>query len=198
MACSRVTHHRATRTGDATMGSELGSAELEALLAELHEESFGWALSCCGWVDADAEDVLQNAYVKVISGRARFGGRSTFRTWLFGVIRQTAREHRRRERSQAERAELLSREPEPGRPREPRPDEMQELAERRRRLLDALGALPERQRQVLHLVFYQDLTIREAAEVLEVSLGTARVHYERGKERLRRLLAPEDVGGGSP
>lgn len=181
------------------MGSfELSAAELEARLAELHEESFGWALSCCGWVDADAEDVLQNTYVKVISGRARFGGRSAFRTWLFGVIRQTAREHRRRERSQSERAELLAREPGAGRTRAPRPDERQEISERSRVLLEALDELPDRQREVLHLVFYQDLTIREAAEVMEVSLGTARVHYERGKQRLRGLLSPEDVGGGAP
>jgi RNA polymerase sigma-70 factor (ECF subfamily) len=48
--------------------------------------------------------------------------------------------------------------------------------------------LPERQRDVLHLVFYQDLTIAQAAEVLGVALGTARVHYERGKARLRALL----------
>jgi RNA polymerase sigma-70 factor (ECF subfamily) len=46
-------------------------------------------------------------------------------------------------------------------------------------------------------VFYQDLTIREAADVLEVSLGTARVHYERGKKRLRELLADMELGGGA-
>jgi RNA polymerase sigma factor (sigma-70 family) len=181
------------------MGSaELGPAELEAELERLHEDSFGWALSCCGWMDADAEDVLQTTYVKVISGRARFGGRSSFRTWLFGVIRQTAREQRRRARSHAERAELLAREPTEAGPDVPRPDEVHERSERRRRLLAALEELPDRQREVLHLVFYQDLTIREAAEVMEVSLGSARVHYERGKKRLRSLLSPEDVGGGAP
>jgi len=177
--------------------SDLSPAELEARLAALHTDSFGWALSCCGWNEPDAEDVLQTTYVKVISGRARFGGRSTFRTWLFGVIRQTAREYRRRARSHAERADKLAQEPKAGRSEIPRPDEVQERAERSRILLSALDELPDRQREVMHLVFYQDLTIREAAEVMEVSLGSARVHYERGKKRLRGLLSQEDVGGGT-
>jgi len=177
--------------------SDFSPAELEARLAALHTDSFGWALSCCEWNESDAEDVLQTTYVKVISGRARFGGRSTFRTWLFGVIRQTAREDRRRARSHVERAERLAQDPTAGRPVVLRPDEVQERSERSRTLLRALDELPGRQREVLHLVFYQDLTIREAAEVMEVSLGSARVHYERGKKRLRGLLSPEDVGGGT-
>ena len=180
-----------------TGSTEFDTAELEAQLAQLHEESFGWALSCCAWIHADAEDILQSVYVKVISGRARYGGRSAFRTWLFGVIRQTAREHIRRDRSHAERAERLALEPSAGRSTVPRPDELQERSERSEALLAALAELPDRQQEVLHLVFYQDLTIREAAEVMEVSLGTARVHYERGKKRLRSLLSQEDVGGGA-
>jgi len=175
---------------------EIPTEELEAHLARLHEESFGWALSCCGWNDADAEDVLQATYLKVIAGRARFGGRSTFRTWLFGVIRQTAREHGRRARSQRERAERLALVDTDVDAVE-RPDEAAERSETNRALMEALGRLPRRQQEVLHLVFYQDLTIREAAEVMEVSLGSARVHYERGKKRMRSLLSGGESGGGA-
>ncbi len=171
------------------MPAELTREELEALLERHHAASFGWAMSCSGWNDADAEDVLQTTYVKVISGRARFGGRSAFRTWLFGVIRQTAREHARRDRSYTRRAELLALEVAAGdEATAPDADAGMDRADTSRALLEALAQLPDRQREVLHLVFYQDLTIREAAEVMEVSLGSARVHYERGKARLRSIL----------
>jgi RNA polymerase sigma-70 factor (ECF subfamily) len=175
------------------MPAELTREELEALLERHHAASHGWALSCSEWNDADAEDVLQTTYMKVISGRARFGGRSAFRTWLFGVIRQTAREHARRDRSHAKRAELLALEVAASSPATIE-DPTAGMERTDRALLQALAELPERQREVLHLVFYQDLTIREAAEVMQVSLGSARVHYERGKARLRSILG---VRGGA-
>src|SRR5256885_15417669 len=74
----------------------MSPADLTAKLEELHAAAFGWALSCCGWDRSAAEDVLQATYLKLLDGRARFDGRSTFRTFVFGVIGRTAREARRR------------------------------------------------------------------------------------------------------
>src|SRR2546422_6910060 len=74
----------------------MSPADLTATLEELHAAAFGWALSCCGWDRSAAEDVLQATYLKLLDGRARFDGRSTFRTFVFGVIARTAREARRR------------------------------------------------------------------------------------------------------
>jgi RNA polymerase sigma factor (sigma-70 family) len=163
-------------------------ADLDDELARHHRAAFGWALACCRWDRTAAEDVLQTAYLKVIDGRARFAEEAEFRTFLFGVIRRTASEERRR---RAIRATLslgvLGRD-------HPTPSVQQVGAadlirdETSLRLLTALGKLSARQRDVLHLVFYQDLTIAAAADVLGVSVGSARVHYERGKAHLRRLL----------
>ena len=178
-------------------GLELDPDELERQLARLHEDSFGWALSCCDWHHADAEDVLQSTYLKIVSGRARFGGRSAFRTWLFGVIRLTALEHRKRAQAHREGVRRVAAEAAGAVPGSAPAQAALERAELARALRQALARLPERQREVLHLVFYQDLTVREAAEVMRVSLGSARVHYDRGKKRLRSLLAERQTGGGA-
>ena len=167
--------------------------ELERRLAELHEASFGWACACCAWNETDAEDVLQTTYVKVISGRARFEGKSSFKTWLFGVIRLTAREQARSFRKHRERDVTLGAVPEPQAGDTPA-DEAVARAEQAQLLQQALEELPDRQQEVLNLVFYQDLTLREAAEVMEVSIGSVRVHYDRGKKKLRALLAQRDLG----
>ena len=69
--------------------------EIEAELERLHADSFGWALSCCARNRSEAEEVLQMVYLKVLDGSARFKGRASFQTWLFGVIRRTALHQRR-------------------------------------------------------------------------------------------------------
>jgi RNA polymerase sigma factor (sigma-70 family) len=167
---------------------DIARANVEAELERHHADSFAWAMSCCGRDRTEAEDVLQTSYLKVLDGRAIFASRSSFKTWLFGVIRRTAAEHRRwRSLPRLVSVTLVER-------ADPAPDPATAfgMSESSSRLIGALATLPDRQRQLLHLVFYQDLTIGEAAGVMSISIGTARTHYERGKARLRELLTLED------
>ena len=170
--------------------------DLEAELEREHPSAFAWALRCAGGGREEAEDALHSAYERILDGRAEFGGRSSFRTWLFGVIRRTALEERRRRWLRVERLRRwFGRGPAAGSGRDGGGDAGLELERRETadRLGGALGRLSERQRQLMHLVFYQDLSVQEAADVLGVPVGTARTHYERGKARLRVLLAREDL-----
>src|SRR5260370_8809915 len=69
--------------------------ELESEIERLHQRSFGWAVACWSWDKEEAEGVLQTAYLKVLDG-AGFDGRSSVKTWLFAIIRNTATDRRRR------------------------------------------------------------------------------------------------------
>ena len=158
--------------------SRMDRVELERELERLHAASFGWALGCCGRDRDEAEEVLQTVYVKVLEGKARFDGRSSLKTWLFAVIRRTALA-RRRTRWIRSLALLRLPPPEPV---------LQQHSEDTKRLIAALRKLARRQREVLELVFYHDMTIEEAGAALRISVGSARVHYTRGKKRLEALL----------
>lgn len=154
--------------------------ELAEQLEQLHPASFAWALGCCDRDRAEAEEVLQNVYVKVLEGKARFNGRSSLKTWLFAVIRNTAAAHRR---TRWLRSRLLFE-------HDPVIDVETRLvqSERTAQLRNALQRLAGRQREVLELVFYHDMSIAEAGQTLGISLGSARVHYERGKKNLSEML----------
>ena len=156
--------------------------EMEAELERLHAASFAWALACCGRDREEAADVLQTSYLKLLDGRARFQSRSSFKTFLFGVIRRTASEERRRRVFRY----LVGR-----RGGGPNPDAAA-APEERLAVISALAKLARRQREVLELVFYMGMTLQEAADVLAISVGSARVHYDRGKKRLMSHLAGEE------
>lgn len=158
---------------------------LESELEQAHSPSFAWAVRCCRGDRSEAEDVLQLSYLKVLDGRARFEGRSSFRTWLFGVIRRTALEQGRRSWTQALKLGAWWREQDQDRDS---PEDHVVEGDLAGRLEQALRRLSRRQAEVLHLVFYQDLTVQEAADVIGLPVGTARTHYERGKARLRTML----------
>ncbi len=160
---------------------------LRARLESAHAANFAWALNCCVYDYTEAEDVLQTVYLKVLQGKAVYNGRAAFRTWLFSVIQNTAASQRRwRMLRRLRLAPLEDRVvwPMPG----PDPAQAALLDESSARLRRALGDLPRRQREVLHLVFYEDLSVADAAAVIGVSVGSARTHYERGKKRLRSLM----------
>jgi len=166
------------------------AARWEEELESLHPASFAWALGCCRCDREGAEEVLQEVYLKILEGKARFEGRSSFKTWLFAVIHLTAAARRRSIllRSwrflQSDRLEATD-----------GSDSAERTllrSERAASLLRALDRLARRQREVLDLVFYHDMTIEQTASVLRVSVGSARVHYQRGKKNLLLLLEQEE------
>jgi RNA polymerase sigma-70 factor (ECF subfamily) len=165
----------------------MNESELRAQLERHHKDSYGWALSCCLRNPEDADSVLQTVYVKVLAGKARFDGRAAFKTWLFSVIRKTAADHRRRRALRRFRliryidsaqSVAIGQNPETA----VYYSEVQRLFQR------ALSRLPDRQRETLQLAFYHDLSLAEAADVMGISIGAARTHYERGKKALRDWL----------
>ncbi|HEX6044506.1 MAG TPA: RNA polymerase sigma factor [Pyrinomonadaceae bacterium] len=156
---------------------------LKAELERLHTASFGWAMSCCHQNRADAEEVLQIVYLKILQGKAIYRGESKLQTWLFAVIRKTAITERRKQLLRSLNPYFSA--------RLEVSDELEsdfERSEMQRHFQEALAQLPARQRETLHLVFYQELSLSEAAAVMNVSVGSARRHYERGKKRLREAL----------
>ena len=128
----------------------------------------------------------------MLEGRARFAGRSSFKTWLFGV--STRRRPTSGVGTSCESSSRCA-----GLPEEalgeaaPAADAKLAGAQQHMALERALRELPRRQREVVLLVFYHELTVEDAAAVMEIGVGSARQHYARGKDRLRGLLSATET-----
>jgi len=147
-------------------------------LEALHSQLFGWALSRCGFDQAAAEDLMQQAYVELLSGSALFNNKSTLKTFVFSVVQNLARSRFRRISS---RLRLVRQYPQESQTEANEPINVDGVWR-------AVRALPARQRDIVELVFCRELTIAQAAAVMGVSTGTGRVHYDRAKKALRTRL----------
>lgn len=153
-------------------------------LQELHELLFGWAMSRCDFNKTEAEDLMQQAYMEVISGRARFDDKSSLKTFMFAVVQNLAtslgRKIANRLRIIRQHSNDLTQ------------SEVQDISHENleiQAVWQAVAGLPLRQRDITELVFCRDMTIEEASEIMGVSVGTGRVHYDRAKKALAISLA---------
>ncbi|MDF1585882.1 sigma-70 family RNA polymerase sigma factor [Marinimicrococcus flavescens] len=156
-------------------------------LTERHgDRAFSVALRITGR-RGDAEDVVQEAFLRAWQHAARWRpGRARFSTWLHRVVVNLCLDRARaaaRERPAPMEAAMELADPAPG--------AEQRLAqqERERAVLEAVRALPERQRAALALVHAGGLGQAEVAEVLELSVGAVESLLSRARRSLRERLA---------
>jgi RNA polymerase sigma-70 factor (ECF subfamily) len=130
---------------------------------------------------ADADDISQEAFARAWEVLDRYDGRSSLRTFICGVAfhywrraRRSAARRRTREDAYAELEDAETRAD---------PRMAQKLALRR-----AMDQLPPDQRAALALCLGQDFTHQEAADVLNLPLGTVKSHISRGRVRLQAAL----------
>jgi RNA polymerase sigma-70 factor (ECF subfamily) len=125
---------------------------------------------------ADADDLFQETWLRVVRARRRFDARRRFSTWLFQIANNLCRDRFRRGATAARGREALA-----DAPRAPAPD-----PELRLDLAQRLAALPDRLREVLVLRFYRDLGEREIGDLLGIPVGTVKSRVHSALRALRR------------
>jgi RNA polymerase sigma-70 factor, ECF subfamily len=170
-----------------------GDLDAYGVLVARYTASAHRTASLLGAAD-DADDVVQEAFVKAFNQLSRYRGESGFRPWLLAIV---ANETRNLHRSRRRREGLALRAATTG-GREPvDPADSAVAAERRQRLLDQIQKLDRRDREVLVCRFLLDLSEAETAVTLRVPKGTVKSRTARALAKLRdRLGAP--VAGEVP
>jgi RNA polymerase sigma factor (sigma-70 family) len=139
-----------------------------------------------------AEDVVAETFLAAFRGRPRYDlARPDARPWLFGIL---TREISRRRRDEATRYRMLATigpEP-PAHGHEDRVMDVVTAGAARMRLAAALAGLADRDRDVLLLIAWADLSYSEVAEALGLPVGTIRSRLHRARVQVRAALGNHD------
>ena len=139
--------------------------------------------------DADAQDVTQLAFVRAYKGLASFRGSASVRSWLYRIAINCAlswlRDHRREQPAEIADDALVIEHASPARIAD---------GETAVRLRAAIAQLPPKQKLVLELRIFDDLSFREVAELADCSENTAKVNFHYAVKRLRDILGDEHAG----
>jgi RNA polymerase sigma-70 factor (ECF subfamily) len=135
----------------------------------------------------DAEDAVQNAFIRALERIDQLKPGSPFGPWFFRVLRSTALNLRRREvlRTHEEIPASAS--------AGSNPEKEWERGLTRQAVLSALDELPEMQRLTVTLYDLEGYSHREISDILEIAVGTSRAHVHHGRKSLRQRLGDEFV-----
>jgi RNA polymerase sigma-70 factor (ECF subfamily) len=144
---------------------------------------------------ADAADMTQEAFVRLMRSIRTYRGDTRFTTWLYRLVTNICLDELRRRKGVVESlntgwadgdespASAL-----PDRDRWGQPEESLQLREASSEVREALGQLPTMQRLALTLYYFGDLQDREIGEVMGLPVNTVKSHIHRGKARMALLL----------
>lgn len=149
--------------------------------------------------DGEAEDVMQDAYVRAYKNLGQFEGRAKFSTWLTRIAVHEALSRKQRRRNIQELDAMVDREKEQMqemRSHETTPEQGAAGREMRGVLEAAINRLPEKYRTVFILREVEEMTTTETAESLELTEENVKIRLHRAKALLRKELFSQ-IGGST-
>lgn len=171
-----------------TLVARAKSGELPAasqLLAEFYERIFAYFRRLCG-SDEDAADLTQKTFCKAWHSLANYHGRASFNTWLHAIAHHVHVDWRRqRNRLDSQSDDWWETCVADG----PSPFESAAESETAHQLYALVEQLEDDQREVIHLHYYQSLSLQETADALDIATSTVKYRLRHALDLLQTRLA---------
>ena len=132
----------------------------------------------------NADDLLQETFIKVYLRLERYNADYTFGQWVYTIARNTLIDHIRRRQEELPIDERFSSPPSPT----PTPEESVIRLQQRTQIEHCLESLPERYGRLIRMRFLEEYSYEEIAERLEMPLGTVKTQIHRARERMCELI----------
>lgn len=156
-----------------------------AQLVSQYSEKMYWTARHIVGTHQDADDVVQNAFIKVWQKLDEFRGDAKLNTWLHRIVVNEALDHLRRERKHSEETDTTAL-------ADSFADTYFDGDEAERLLRTAMEQLPEAQRAVFSLKYFDNLPYKEISQILGTSEGGLKANYHYAVEKIRKYLFPDN------
>ena len=154
-------------------------------LVEKYQERLYWHIRRMVGGHEDANDVVQNTFLKVFRSIKNFKGQSALYTWLYRIATNEAitfMNQRKRKQSDSLQDE------ESGLANQLKADPYFDGDEVQRKLKIAISRLPEKQQIVFNLRYYDDMSYKEISEVLGTSVGGLKASYHHAAKKIEQFF----------
>lgn len=154
-------------------------------LVEAYKEPLYWHVRRMVLIHQDADDVLQNVFIKVYKAIGRFREEAKLYTWLYRIASNESISfiNKRKNTQQVSEPLMASLKQDPyftG-------DQVQMV------LKEAIEELPTKQKQVFIMRYYDDLTYKNMAEILDSSVGSLKASYHHAVKKIENYISRIDV-----
>ena len=164
-------------------------------LMRRYQQRIYWAARRIVGTHEDADDIAQEAFVKAYTALGDFRGESSFYTWLYRIaINLSLNAIRKRQL-----VNYLRENDTIGRffPSTEDPSRQVEFKETQSRLQEAIARLPEKQRAVFVMRYYDEMSYDEISEVMKTSVGGLKANYFHALRKVREYMTDEIPSGTS-
>lgn len=154
------------------------------MMMEKYQEHLYWMIRRLVWSHEDANDVLQNCFIKAYRNIDSFRGNARLYTWLYRIATNEAlshiRRHKRYRNGGSEAAEAAA--------AKLKADPWFDGDEARIQLEKAIATLPDKQRLVFNMRYFEELSYSELSEILETSEGALKASYHHAVRKIESFL----------
>lgn len=164
------------------------SGALTALVQRHHSRLIGFLYRMTGGDRVLAEDLVQETFLRVLRSIDKYHYPRPFKAWMYAIATNLARDHYK---SATVRRTVTIEEDVFNRHSEARPEDALEADDETRAVVTALFTLSEHQREVVVLRYYEELSLAEIAETLDIPVGTVKSRLSIGLSRLREAMTQE-------
>lgn len=159
-----------------------------SVVVRTYSESLYWKIRHIVLTHENADDALQNTFMKAWSGLASFEGKSKLSTWLYRIAVNEALDMVRRQKN----AQQVSTDEQPAVAAQLMADDYFDGDETAAQLQEAIATLPDVQRTVFTLRYYDEMKYSEMSRVLDTSEGALKASYHHAVKKIEEYFQRHD------